>query len=565
MIKIHIGKLLLENNLITKEQLDIAISKQKSTGEKLGQVLVNLGFVKDEKILELLASQLNIPLVDIKNYALNPDVVHYLPEIYARRYRAVVLNDDVNGLLVGMADPQDIVASDEIAKALKRPIRIALVQEEDLLNAIDMMYRRTTEISSLAEELSAELRKNDFDVTQLAVGLSSTDAPVAKLLQSIFEDAVQVNASDIHIEPDEYVLRIRQRIDGVLHEQIIKEKQIAQALALRLKLMAGLNIAEKRIPQDGRFSIKIRDKNFDVRLSTLPVQFGESIVMRLLNQSAEMRQLEQIGMPHHILERLRKIISLPNGLLLITGPTGSGKTTTLYGLLSELNIPDKKIITVEDPVEYRLPRINQVQVQHKIDLSFARVLRSVLRQDPDVIMVGELRDQETVSIALRAAMTGHFVLATLHTNDAVSSAIRLLDMGVEGYIVASVLRAVVAQRLVRRICHNCITDYELKPQEKIWISSVVEGKYADKQFKYGTGCAYCHNTGYKGQIGVFELLEITPPLADALRQSDTYKFSNEVKNSNFQPLVVSGLNIAAKDETTVSEVIRIVGEGLGND
>ncbi len=559
--KIHIGKLLLDNNLITQEHLDAAMAKQRATGDKLGQVLIDSGLVKEDQILELLAHQLAIPFVDIKNYELNPAVVALLPEIYARRYRTIVLAKEDDGLLIGMADPLDVIACDELAAILKSRLKISLVREADLLKIIDIMYRRTSEISSLAEELSAELTKNDYDITQLTVGLSASDTPVVKLLQSIFEDAVQVNASDVHIEPDEHVLRIRQRIDGVLHEQILKEKHVASALALRLKLMAGLNIAEKRLPQDGRFSIKIHNKNFDIRLSTLPVQFGESVVMRLLNQSSEILSLKNVGMPDSLLKRLAKIISLPNGILLITGPTGSGKTTTLYGILTQLNDPAKKIVTVEDPVEYRLPRISQVQVQSKIDLTFARILRSVLRQDPDIIMIGELRDQDSVSIALRAAMTGHFVLSTLHTNDAMSCAIRLLDMGAEGYIVASSLRAVIAQRLVRRICQNCMAAHELTPPEIVWLKGSPEFHAETISFKQGKGCSYCHNTGFKGQVGVFELLEISPALADALRKNDTVEFSHLLKNDKeFESLLVSGLKLVKEGETTLSEIIRILGD-----
>lgn len=560
--KNHLGKLLVENKLITPDQLDLAIAEQNATGGKLGQILINLGFVSDEQVLELLSTQLDIPYVDIKNVTLRESDVHHLPEIYARRFRAIVLSHDQAGYLVGMVDPQDILASDELSHILKLPIRIALVKEDDLLTVIDMMYRRTSEITHLAEELSAELTDHDFDVVKLSEGLSTIDAPVVKLLQSIFEDAVQVNASDVHIEPDEQVLRIRQRIDGVLHEQILKETTVAQALTLRLKLMAGLNIAERRLPQDGRFSIRIRDLNYDVRLSTMPAQFGESVVMRLLNQSANILSLDQIGMSPDLLQRLHGIMSLPNGLLLITGPTGSGKTTTLYGILSELNTPAKKIITVEDPVEYRLPRISQVQVQSKIDLSFARVLRSVLRQDPDIIMVGELRDQETVSIALRAAITGHLVLATLHTNDAISSAVRLLDMGAEGYLVASVVRGIIAQRLVRRICPNCVEDHHPTLQETIWLASMSYLSTQDVSFKRGRGCTYCHLTGFKGQVGVFELLVINSSLAEALRVVDTQKFEQVAnEDSDFRPLVWSGLDQAIKGVTTLSEVIRITGEG----
>lgn len=560
----QLGKLLVDSQIINQDQLDAAIRRQQSSGERLGQVLVEMGFAKEEQILQVLSKQLNIPFVDLRKYAFNPKEVAALPEIYARRYRAIVLRKDASGYLIGLVDPFDLIGTDEIRAVLKEPIRMAIVRENDLLRAIDLMYRHTAEISNLAEELSSELKYNDYDITQLGTGFTASDAPVVKLLQSIFEDAVQVNASDIHIEPDENVLRIRLRIDGVLHEQVMKEKQIAPALTLRLKLMGGLNIAEKRLPQDGRFSIKVKNHNFDIRLSTMPVQFGESVVMRLLDQSAELLDLGHIGMPDLMLQRLRKIFTSPNGIILITGPTGSGKTTTLYGILNEVNKPSDKIVTVEDPVEYRLPRINQIQIQPKIDLTFARVLRSVLRQDPDIIMIGELRDPESVSIALRAAMTGHLVLSTLHTNDAVSSAVRLIDMGAEGYIVATVLRAILSQRLVRRLCINCIKDYTPSTQELAWLEAVKKTfNYQGVKFKNSVGCTYCHNTGYRGRVGVFELLEMTPPLIDALRKNDTSLFFQLVSNdTSYRTLILNGLELAASGVTTVSEVIRIVGESL---
>jgi MSHA biogenesis protein MshE len=560
--KLQIGKILLEKNIITQEQLDAAMQLQKTSGRKLGQVLVEMGYVKENQLYEILSEQLNIPFIELKHYSVNKDVVHLLPEITARRLRCMVLNKDADGLLIGISDPQDIFAMDELGTILHEPMHFAMVRENDLLKMIDLYYRHAEEISSLAGELSAEIGDNDFDVAQLGIGTSHTDAPVVKLLQTIFEDAVQVGASDVHIEPGENLLRIRQRIDGVLHEQVLQEN-IVQALTQRLKLMAGLNIAEKRLPQDGRFSIKIRNNNYDVRLSTLPVQYGESVVMRLLNQSAGALNLTSIGMPPKMLERLRLIDSLPNGLLIITGPTGSGKTTTLYGVLNELNDPALKIITVEDPVEYRIARINQVQILSQIDLSFARALRAILRQDPDIIMIGELRDQETVAIAIRAAMTGHFVFSTLHTNDAISSAIRLIDMGAEGYLIATVLRAIIAQRLVRRICLNCITEEALTPQQQIWLSSIEGFNYKGQSFKKGTGCTYCHNTGYKGQIGIFEMLEINTGLGNALRKNDTGEFIRLAKeDSSFKPLILSGLELVTASVTSVDEIMRVTGEGL---
>lgn len=363
-----------------------------------------------------------------------------------------------------MADPLDIFAYDELVRVLKQPIKQAVVRESELLNTLDLVYRRTDEIASLAEELEDELGDDAFDLADLSAESESADAPVVKLLQTLFEDAVQARSSDIHIEPDESVVRIRQRVDGgVLQEQVMKEKRVNAALVLRLKLMAGLNISEKRLPQDGRFNVRVKGRSIDVRVSTMPVQYGESVVMRLLDQSQGMLDLQGTGMPPHLLERFRKLIKKPpHGMILVTGPpTGSGKTTTLYGALTELNKPEVKIITAEDPVEYRLPRITQVQVNPKIGLEFANVLRASLRQDPDIILVGEMRDHETVEIGLRAAMTGHLVLSTLHTNDSISSAMRLIDMGgAEPFLVASSLLGVVAQRLVRRVCDNCKEPYQ---------------------------------------------------------------------------------------------------------
>ena len=427
--KIRIGDLLIQDGVITEEQLQNALDQQKESGHRIGRVLVDLGYVDEEKFLTFLSQQLNIPFIDLRRYEFDVNLIHRLRESYARRYRAIVLADQGDSLLVGMADPMDIFASDELERILEKPVQTAVVRESELLDTLDLVYRRTEDIASFAEELVEELTEGQFDLEALSLNADDSEAPVVKLLQSIFEDAVQVRASDIHIEPDESVLRIRQRVDGVLHEQVMKERRIAPALVLRLKLLSGLDISEKRLPQDGRFSLLVKGRKIDVRLSTMPIENGESVVMRLLDQTDGATDLTEVGMPEDMLKVFRNLIHRPHGLILVTGPTGSGKTTTLYGALQELNEVGKKIITVEDPVEYRLHRVNQVQVNPKIDLSFARVLRSALRQDPDILLVGEIRDTETAEIALRAAMTGHLVLSTLHTNDAVSSAMRLVDMG----------------------------------------------------------------------------------------------------------------------------------------
>ncbi len=559
--KIRIGDLLVEHKVISEGQLHAALAEQKKSGRKLGRTLIEQGFISEDQLLEFLSRQLQLPFIDLKHYRYKPETVRLVPETMARRYRAIALDASRDPILVGMADPTDIFGFDELSRVLKRPIRQAVVRESDLLRTIDLVYRKTDEITSLAEELSEELSDTDFDLAELSQTDDVSEAPVVRLLQSIFEDAVQVGASDIHIEPDESVLRIRQRIDGVLQEQVMKEKRIAGALVTRLKLMSGLNISEKRLPQDGRFNIRVKERSIDVRLSTMPIQYGESVVMRLLDQSGGILDLEAVGMPEVILRRFRRNIHKPHGLVLVTGPTGSGKSTTLYAALSELNAPEKKIITVEDPVEYRLPRISQVQVNPRIGLTFASVLRSALRQDPDIVLVGEMRDQETAEIGLRAALTGHLVLSTLHTNDAVSTAIRLVDMGIPGYLVATALEGVVAQRLVRRICDSCTTDYQPNTHEAIWLKNFVGEDAGTVALKQGMGCPHCNNTGYRGRIGVFELLEIDDRMADALRRDDTSAFAHAVRSSgHFRSLAHHALELAGRGITTLEEVMRVASD-----
>ena len=557
--KIRLGDMLVNQGVISDAQLMDALAQQKKTGLRLGHTLIELGFIEEDALLRILSQQLNIPFIDIRDYSFDEELVRRLPETVARRFRAIILKEEDDALLVGMADPMDIYGYDEIARVLNQQVNLAVVREADILISMDQVYRRISEISSLAEELDDELGEDQFDIGQLAGGSDNEEAPVVKLLQSIFEDAVQMNASDIHIEPDESVVRIRQRVDGVLQEHVMKEKRITAALVLRLKLMSGLDISEKRIPQDGRFSIRVKGHDIDVRLSTMPSVYGESVVMRLLDNSKGGIDLAHSGMPPDILERFRKIIHKPHGLVLVTGPTGSGKTTTLYGGLTELNSPAKKIITVEDPVEYQLERIVQVQVNTKIGLNFGSVLRATLRQDPDILLVGEIRDQETAEIALRASMTGHLVLSTLHTNDAVTSAMRLIDIGVEGYLAASALRAVLAQRLVRRVCDVCSQDYTPTRQEQILLESLIDSGTLDQiQFKKGKGCQNCSHTGYRGRIGVYELLEINDTMADALRQNDATAFSHAaIASPGFKPLIYSALEYAEQGVTTVEEMFRV--------
>ncbi|KAB7622638.1 GspE/PulE family protein [Alkalilimnicola sp. S0819] len=558
--KIRIGDLLVQNKIISEGQLQSALDEQKRSGRKLGRTLIELGYLTEDDLLNFLSQQLAVPFVDLKTYQFRPETVRKLPETHARRYRAIVLDETDEDFLVGMADATDIFAYDELARILRKPVRLAVVRESELLRTVDTVYRRTEEISHLAEELGEELGEDDFDLQQLVENEETANAPVVKLLQTVFEDAVQVGASDIHIEPDEGMLRIRQRVDGVLQEHVMKEHRIAPALVLRLKLMAGLNISEKRLPQDGRFNIKVKGRSVDVRVSTMPVQHGESVVMRLLDQSSGLLNLAQLGMPEEVMRRFRALVRHPHGLVLVTGPTGSGKTTTLYGALSELNEAAKKIITVEDPVEYRLPRINQVQVAERIGLSFAGVLRAALRQDPDIVMVGEMRDQETAEIGLRAAVTGHLVLSTLHTNDAVSTAIRLLDMGAESFLLAASLRGIIAQRLLRRICDSCRQTYEPDAQERAWLRGVVS-EDTPLELHRGLGCSHCNNTGYRGRVGVYELLELDGAMTDALRRNDQAAFARAAAaNPDYRPLGRVATDYALQGVTSMEEVLRVAGE-----
>lgn len=557
--KIRLGELLVQQALITEDQLKQALEEQKKSGRKLGRVLIDSKFVTEEGISLALSSQLRIPYIDLKRYNPRPEIVRRLPEVQARRFRVLVLEDIEGRVRVGFVDPTDLQAYDEVSRLLRREVEPAVVTESQLLATIDRVYQRTEEISGLAKELTAELGDMPVEFGDL-LGLApgAEDAPVVKLLQTVFEEALRLRASDIHIEPQENALRIRFRIDGVLHVQTEADAKIATAVALRLKLMSGLDISEKRLPQDGRFAIKVRNSSVDVRISTMPTQYGESVVMRLLNQSTGLLGLEKLGMSPRILERMRHAIRRPSGMVLVTGPTGSGKTTTLYAALSEINSTEKKIITVEDPVEYRLPGINQVQVSEKIDLSFDRVLRSALRQDPDIVLVGEMRDQMTAEIGMRAAITGHMVLSTLHTNDAVSTPIRLLDMGVPRYMVALSLQLVLAQRLVRVVCENCAEPHPPSPHEHEWLRYELGEAVDGYRYFRGRGCAHCGNTGYQGRTGVYEMLEMSNALVEAANSDDTVVFVQAARREmGGETLRRDAVRLVTAGRTSIEEAMRI--------
>lgn len=558
--KVKLGDVLVQQRLISTEQLQQVLDLQRQTGKKLGRLLIEAGMITEETLANILARQLHIPFVNLKTFPFRADVVRLLPESAARRYRALALEIRGDHVLVAMSDPLDLVAYDELTRILKRNIQMAATAESQLILAFDRLYRRTEEISGLARALERDLG-DALDFGELTASAGQEGAPIVRFLQSVFEDAIQVGASDVHIEPQESGLQIRVRVDGILHTQTQADKRIAAALAQRLKLMASLDISEKRLPQDGRFSVRLRDQTVDVRLSTLPTYFGESVVMRLLAQGAGMRRLDDIGMPVEMLTRFRELLTQSAGLILVTGPTGSGKTSTLYAALSEIKSDELKVITVEDPVEYRLPGLTQVQVNDKIELSFARVLRSTLRQDPDVILVGEMRDAETAEIGLRAAVTGHLVLSTLHTRDAISTPFRLLDMGVPPFMVATSLQAVVAQRLVRLNCDVCREVQEPTPQEQAWLENIQNPGDAPVLAQKGLGCSTCNGTGYAGRIGVYEMLEMDATLTHAATHADASTFVQAArKRMQGRTLAYHALELVRQGQTSLAEAARVSQE-----
>ncbi|MBX9959846.1 MAG: GspE/PulE family protein [Burkholderiaceae bacterium] len=554
--KLRLGDVLVQQRLISQEQLQQTLELQQQTGKKVGRLLIESGVITEELLADALARQLRVPYINLKTYPFRADVVKLMPESVARRFRALVLEDKRDSLLVAMADPLDLFAYDEITRLLRRNISIAAVPESQLALACDRLYRRTEEISGLARALEKDLG-DAVDFGELTASAGAEGAPVVRLLQSLFEDATQVGASDIHIEPLESGLQIRVRVDGVLQPQTQAEKRIGAALAQRIKLMAGLDISEKRLPQDGRFSVRLKDQTIDVRLSTMPSTYGESVVMRLLSLDGGVRQLDSVGMPPAMLRRYRELLGRTSGLILVTGPTGSGKSTTLYASLAELNSAELKIITVEDPVEYRLPGITQVQVNEKIDLSFSKVLRSTLRQDPDVILVGEMRDTETAEIGLRAAITGHLVFSTLHTRDAASTPFRLLDMGVPAYMVATSLQAVVAQRLVRINCEVCSEPHVPDAHETAWLSGLLQpGERI--QARKGRGCSACNGTGYSGRQGVYEMLEMDAELTQSASRADPAAFLRAARERLAgQTLTHHALELVRQGRTSLAEAMRV--------
>jgi MSHA biogenesis protein MshE len=555
--RLRLGELLVQQGVLTPGQLQSTLAERKRSGRRLGRILVEDGIATEEAIAQALAVQLQIPYVELSLQAVSPAVSRLLSEAQARRLRALPIDEAGSAIRIGMADPLDYQSYDEIQRLLGRHLDLVVVTESRLDATLDKLHSRGDEISGLARELEQELQVDTLHDESAANGAALDDAPVAKLLQSLFDDAVRSRASDIHVEPQERKLQIRFRIDGALVLHTEAESRIAPAVVQRLKLLAGLDIAERRLPQDGRFMVRVRAHALDLRMSTMPTQYGESVVLRLLPHDGGLLELDRLGMPAAILVKVRDFVTMAQGMLLVTGPTGSGKTTTLYGALAQMNSPDAKIITAEDPVEYRLPGITQVQVNEKIGLGFSVVLRSILRQDPDIVLVGEMRDKDTVETGLRAAMTGHMVLSTLHTNDAASTPIRLLDMGAPRYLIATSLRLVLAQRLVRAICMQCAQPYTPTAQQVAFLQTFAGG--AAGALAQGAGCPHCNGTGYLGRLGVYELLDMTRSVVSAFNSGDMQAYTDAAQHEIGElSLARHVCELVLSGRTTVGEAMRLV-------
>jgi MSHA biogenesis protein MshE len=561
--RLRLGDMLVSQGVISGQQLQQALNEQKRSGRRLGRILIEDGITTEETIGKALAQQLKVPYLELTRDRVHTRTGRLLSETQARRFRALPIDEAGGVVRVGMADPTDYQSFDEVQRILGREVDLVVITEASLNRVLDLLHSKSEEISGLTRELEQEFSAESGLPVNVTVA-QVDDAPVAKLLQSLFEDALRARASDIHLEPQERKLQVRFRIDGALSMHTEAESRIAPAVIQRVKLMAGLDIAERRLPQDGRCVVKVRNQMLDVRISTMPTQYGESVVLRLLAQKTGLLHLANLGMPAPIMDRLHAFMKSGRGMLLVTGPTGSGKTTTLYAALAGMNSVEAKIITVEDPVEYRLPGINQVQVNEKIGLGFATVLRSTLRQDPDIVLVGEMRDRETMETGLRAAMTGHMVLSTLHTNDAASTPLRLLDMGAARFLVASSLRLVLAQRLVRTVCRSCEEPYRPTPQEQAFLAAICGrpgGTPADTSgMKRGAGCGACNRTGYLGRHGVYELLDMSAAVTAALNGSDTEAYVAAARREiGTLSLAHHAGELVLSGRTTVSEAMRRVG------
>jgi len=572
-----LGEILVANSLITAKQLEEALEYQKKTGLKLGQILLEKKYITERQLLEFLSKQFSIRFVEISKIEIDPEVIKIIPEATARRYTLIPISKDNNIVSVAMIDPLNIVVLDELKLMTGYNIEPVFALEDDIVAAIDKYYGSTSSQEELNEIIQKStdtdsnisvVEKKEDDNGILSLETQAESGPVIKMVNIIIASAIKSHASDIHIEPSYKDTKVRFRIDGVLHPQQTIPKKFHNAIVSRIKIMSNLDISERRIPQDGRIKIKISEKEIDLRVSILPCIHGEKIVMRVLDSSGLKLTLDELGFEPENLAIFSKCIKAPHGINLITGPTGSGKSTTLYSALSTLNSPDVNISTIEDPVEYNLEGINQVNVNPDVGLTFASGLRAFLRQDPDIIMVGEIRDFETMSIAINAAMTGHLVFSTLHTNDAPGAITRIGMMGIEPFLTSSTLLMVVAQRLVRTICKYCRQDYEVDPNLIIKLGAMPQliepNIRGGKLILYkGKGCDKCVGTGYKGRIGIHEILEITDPIRELIiDKAPSTKIREVARKLGMITLRESALRKLINGITTVEEVIRVTGSDV---
>src|SRR6266853_1562720 len=543
----RLGEILIERKLISNEDLERALELQKERGDKLGKTLVDMGFVAMRDVLAALAEQLEIPLISIEGPPAVSTETEVLSPRFLRQFRCLPVSRNDHTVTLAMADPLDVETISAVRHCTGLKGSTVLAAEQEILDAIDKYYGETARGEASIDPEGADAAEDLEHLRDMA-----SEAPVIRLVNAIIAQAVEKRSSDIHLEPFEKEFRIRYRIDGVLYNQEAPPREMKAAMISRVKLMAKLNIAERRLPQDGRIKIKTMGREVDLRVSTLPTLYGESVVMRLLDRSAgDFYDLRRLGFDAHMFSRMEYYTSLPHGIFLVTGPTGSGKSTTLYSALKRINQTDKKIITIEDPVESQMDGINQIHVNPQIGLTFANGLRHIVRQDPDVIMVGEIRDRETADIAIRAALTGHFVYSTLHTNDAPSAITRLTDMGVENYLISSSLVAVLAQRLVRLICEEC----------KGPGGTAVTPEGETIAVFRGTGCESCFNTGYRGRLGIFELMELDEELrAAVMRNEDSGKITAIAYRQGMHNLREDGWNKVRRGVTTADEVMRVTQE-----
>lgn len=558
-----LGDILLSAGRLESHELSAALAEQEESGKRLGDILVGMGKINDNELAFILARQAKVEVVDFNSVEIDFAIAQKLGETKSRQYKALPIQSiDDKYIVVAMADPNNAFLINELEQKLDRSVIVKVAGETALMRAIEEVFRGH-QINSLVSEMVSERPATDFDISALTQDPEVQDAPVVKLLQAIFEEAVLHQASDIHIEPFATGIIYRLRVDGKLHPRLIDDLSVHSNLVRRLKIMSKLNISQTRLPQDGRFSIAISGHHFDVRLSFLPSEYGESVVMRLLDQETALKELTELGFTKRLEDRVFDLVKHPQGLVLVTGPTGSGKTTTLYSILNTLNTADRKIITVEDPVEYHMFRIIQVAIDEGAGLSFPVALKAMLRQDPDVVLVGEMRDQETASIGVRAAMTGHLVLSTLHTNDAVSTVTRLMDMGVQSYMLASCLKGIIAQRLVRRLCPHCKTPYTPDQQELMWLKRALDNDTDGEGLYKANGCDECNNTGFNGRLPIYEVLTPSKKAIEHLHHGHLLEFAKTAESQDdFISLAQSGATLSLKGETALEDVLKVAGDAL---